>query len=374
MKIYKSIVAIPPGETIREELDALNMSQSDFAKRMDMSEKTISQIINGDAPITYDTALNLESVLGVSATFWNNYEAKYRENLKRIEEAKKLESEQSILENIPYREMIKKGWIEKGDDKIELSRNLKHFFRVSALDILPNTESELFSFYSNLKIQSNSTPHEVTLFKKSISKEICKYSMATWIRKAENDAVSINTSIFSKDKVNDSIPEMKKLSLENSQESLNALKEICRQCGIALVIVPHLKKTYVDGMAKWLGKDKALIALSCRGKKWDSFWFNFFHELAHIMKHRKKELFINAEETSMLEIEEEANNIAKNLLLSNLDFKSISKVPTKDNILSLSAKLQIHPSIIVGRLQFENVIPYTFLNEMKEQIHFLSEN
>lgn len=373
MKIYKSIVAIPPGETIREELEILNMSQADFAKRMNMAEKTISQIINGDAPITYDTALNLESVLGVSATFWNNYEAKYRENLKRIEEAEKLESEQSILENIPYREMIKKGWIEKGEDKIQLARNLKHFFRVSALDILPSTESELFNFYSNLN-NSNHKNMEATLFKKSVDKEICKYSMATWIRKAENEAVSINTELFSKEKVNDLIPEMKKLSLENSQESIDKLKEMCRQCGIALVIVPHLKKTYVDGMAKWLGKDKALIVLSCRGKKWDSFWFNFFHELAHIIKHRKKDLFINAEETSTLDIEEEANNIAKNLLIPNSLFKTIVKYPTKEKILSLSEKLQIHPSIVVGRLQFEKIIPYTSLSEMREHIHFLSEN
>ncbi|MGL6099323.1 MAG: helix-turn-helix transcriptional regulator [Fusobacteriaceae bacterium] len=61
-----------------------------------MAEKTISQITNGEAPITYDTALNLESVLGVSATFCNNYEARYRKTLKRIEEAKRLESELKV--------------------------------------------------------------------------------------------------------------------------------------------------------------------------------------------------------------------------------------------------------------------------------------
>lgn len=360
MKIYKSIVAIPPGETIREELESLNMSQADFAKRMNLSEKTISHIINGEAPITYETAFNLESVLGIPASFWNNYEAKYRETLKRIEEAQKLEAEQSILEKIPYKEMIKKGWIESTKDKIEIIRNLKSFFRVSTLEILSTTESRIFNFYSNLQLGP--------LFKRTSGKEICEYSMAAWIRKAENESIQINTESFSKERVLEFIPEMKKLSLENTQESIDNLKELCRQCGIALVIVPHLKKTYVDGVAKWMGKDKALIALSCRGKRWDSFWFNFFHELSHIMKHSKKELFINAEETSNTEIEEEANEMAKTLLIPNAILKNILKSPTKENILTYSKELQIHPSIIVGRLQYEKIISYTAFKELKENI------
>ncbi len=40
-------VAIPPGETIREQLHSRHMSQKEFAKRMDLSEKHISRLING---------------------------------------------------------------------------------------------------------------------------------------------------------------------------------------------------------------------------------------------------------------------------------------------------------------------------------------
>jgi len=55
------------------------MSQKEFAARMDMSEKHISKLINGEVQLTPETAVRLEMVLGVPAKFWNNLEAIYRE-------------------------------------------------------------------------------------------------------------------------------------------------------------------------------------------------------------------------------------------------------------------------------------------------------
>ena len=49
-----------------------------------MAEKTVSQIINGVAPITYDTAEKFELALGVPADFWNRREMNYREALARV--------------------------------------------------------------------------------------------------------------------------------------------------------------------------------------------------------------------------------------------------------------------------------------------------
>ena len=61
--------AVAPGGTLAETLTAKQMSQSDLSLRSGLAEKTISQIINGVAPISYDTALKLETVLGVPARF-----------------------------------------------------------------------------------------------------------------------------------------------------------------------------------------------------------------------------------------------------------------------------------------------------------------
>lgn len=48
---------------------------------MDMSEKHISKLINGEVQLTPDIAVRLEVVLGVPAQFWSKLEAIYREKL-----------------------------------------------------------------------------------------------------------------------------------------------------------------------------------------------------------------------------------------------------------------------------------------------------
>lgn len=77
----RSFVATPPGATIKEQLVKRGMSQKEFAVRMEMSQKHISKLINGEVQLTSDMAVRLEMVLGIEAQFWSNLEAKYREKL-----------------------------------------------------------------------------------------------------------------------------------------------------------------------------------------------------------------------------------------------------------------------------------------------------
>ena len=81
----RSYLATPPGATMKEQLNDRGMSQSEFAARMDMSEKHISKLINGDVQLTPETAVRLEMVLGIPAKFWNNLEAIYREKIIKSE-------------------------------------------------------------------------------------------------------------------------------------------------------------------------------------------------------------------------------------------------------------------------------------------------
>ena len=85
----KSYIATPPGATITEQLEERGMTQNEFSKRMGMSEKQISQLMNGDVRVTSDMAEKLELVLGVPADFWNKLESIYQEKLVKA----KLENE-----------------------------------------------------------------------------------------------------------------------------------------------------------------------------------------------------------------------------------------------------------------------------------------
>jgi addiction module HigA family antidote len=80
---YEPNFAIPPGETLAETLETLGMPQAELAERMGRPLKTINEIVAGKAMITSDTALQLEKVIGVPASFWSNRERLYRDALAR---------------------------------------------------------------------------------------------------------------------------------------------------------------------------------------------------------------------------------------------------------------------------------------------------
>ena len=61
----RSIIATPPGATIKEQLNDRGMSQKEFAVRIDMTEKHVSKLINGEVQLTPEVAVRLEIVLEI---------------------------------------------------------------------------------------------------------------------------------------------------------------------------------------------------------------------------------------------------------------------------------------------------------------------
>ncbi len=87
---YISPIAIHSGITLKETLETINLSQKDLSLRTGLTEKTISEIINGKNPITLETALSFEKILGVSRDFWISLQQNYDKDKLRLFEQKKL--------------------------------------------------------------------------------------------------------------------------------------------------------------------------------------------------------------------------------------------------------------------------------------------
>lgn len=81
-RIFAPDYVSPPGDTIRETLQARGMTQAEFARRMGISQYRVRGLLKGTAAITSETALNLEKVLEIPARFWENRERHYREFLE----------------------------------------------------------------------------------------------------------------------------------------------------------------------------------------------------------------------------------------------------------------------------------------------------
>lgn len=69
--------SIHPGETLREDLDALGMSAAELARRIEVPVNRITQLLNGDRVITGDTALRLGRFFSTSDEFWLNLQKNF---------------------------------------------------------------------------------------------------------------------------------------------------------------------------------------------------------------------------------------------------------------------------------------------------------
>lgn len=78
-------LAIPPGETLAEELKARSITQLELARKMGRPVQVVNEIVRGKKTITGETALQLEAVLkGISADFWMRLEADYQLTRARL--------------------------------------------------------------------------------------------------------------------------------------------------------------------------------------------------------------------------------------------------------------------------------------------------
>ncbi len=98
-------------------------------------------------------------------------------------------------------------------------------------------------------------------------------------------------------------------------EQYNKIKQLLKDCGVSLIFEPHLPNTYVNGVSYKISCDKAIIMISDRGKKDDILWVTLFHEIAHLIKHSKKLVFVDLENTKTNDIEKEADEFSRNILI-----------------------------------------------------------
>ena len=134
----KNTIATPPGATIREQLEDRGMTQKNFALRMNLSEKHVSQLINGDVRLTPEIAERLEMVLGIPASFWNNLEAIYQEKLAKVKAENEMDTDKELIKKLPYSEMVKNKWVPEVKTQEQKVVELRKFFEVAKLTIIEN--------------------------------------------------------------------------------------------------------------------------------------------------------------------------------------------------------------------------------------------
>jgi HTH-type transcriptional regulator/antitoxin HigA len=347
--------ASPPGSTLLETIELRGMSQAELAERTGRSKKHINEIVKGKQPITAETALQLERVLGITADFWNNRQREYEETLARIAERRRLSKHVAWAKRFPYSDMVKLGWIAESHDWLERLGNLLNYFGVAGIrEWEERWGSPRVAFRRSRAFTSN------------------RYAVAAWLRRGETMAHATETKPYDETRLLTALKTARGLTRSHAKEYIPKVKSLCADAGVALALVRELRGTHTYGATQWLTPEKALIQLSLRGKTDDHFWFAFIHEAGHIIKHGKKDKFIEAEGRFRSEDkrEAEADKFACDFLIprpqydafvSDGDFGSYA-------ITEFAERLGIAPGIVVGRLQHDHKIEPSYHNRLKVRL------
>ncbi len=344
----------PPGDTLAETLEELGMSQAELARRMGRPTKTINEIVQGKTAILPETAFQLESVLGIPASFWLARETAYRTALARSarNSADIAPETMEWAKRFPCKEMAQRGWIQSCAVKADYVQSLFSFFGVASVAAW------------------DATWHRPEVaFRRSLTKGGSLFATSAWLRRGEIEAAAVRTRPYDAAAFRTALEYCRSLTTTDPEVFCPGVQQACAHAGVAVLFVPELPSASVSGAARWLSSQRALIQLTLRFKTDDQLWFSFFHEAGHILLHPKKGIFVDDGKGTSTQ-EKEADAFASDMLIPDDAFDEFARIRplSAQRVRAFATKQSIPPGIVVGRLQHERILPFNQLNHLKRRL------
>jgi len=339
---YRPPELIPPGETLAEWLERENMTQAQFAKRASLTRKHINHVVKGTASISPEVAVAFERVTSIPARYWTQLDANYQTAKLRLLENATLQDRVELAGMFPIKELVRRGYVQRKTSKVDALRELLQFFGVAD----PEALEEVWL--------------RPAMYRRSPAFSADRGALAAWLRIAELEASRIRTSPFDATKCRAAIEKMRALSALPGTDWLKPLQDLCASVGIALVIMKELPRCRVNGATRWLTPEKAMIVLSLRHRRNDIFWFTLFHELCHVLRHGKKETFVDAKGSGIAQdLEDEADSFASRILIPPHLATRLETLTSDVEVDAFAKTIGVAPGIVVGRMQHDGLIPHS---------------
>lgn len=355
---YESIITFHPGYYIKDIIEDMEITQEEFAMRLGVTGKTLSKLVNGKINLSEEIALQLSIMLGTDIRTWLNLQQTYEEKYLEIEKQKRLDNEIKLVKMLDYKYFVDLGVVPAVKDYIEKVTNLCSYLKISSLSILLEKDF-LVNYRSGI----------------SVMEEKNMISSRAWLQTALNVGKKIEIKPFNIKSLEKHILEIRGMTVKKPSEFIPRLREIFMECGISFVLLPSLKNCGINGAVKWINHEKVILAINDRRNYADTFWFSLFHEIKHVLQQKVKITMIsegkNNELCEVLNIalEEEADLFAQNILIEKRDYEEFiqSSNFSEESIKSFSKRIDIHPGIVVGRLQNDKYLSYSKYHHLKEK-------
>lgn len=343
MAAWRPAEVFPPGEFVREELEARNWTQADLAEILDRPPRVVSEIISAKRGISPDTAKGLAAAFGTSPELWLNLESAYQLWRNRGGEDEAVSRRAKIYGFAPIKDMVRRGWIEASTDVEILERRVLEFFEANNLDEAPKC-----------------VPHTA---RKSTSYGSITPAQCAWLLRAKRIAAAVQARPFSEAGLEPAIQALRHLLRD--PQGVGQAPRILAEAGIRLVVIEPLPGTRIDGACLW-DNDSPVIAMSLRFDRIDNFWFTLMHELAHVDA-RAEAIDIDLqridEGSERPETERAADAFASERLVPGHELDrfiaEVSPLYSTRKVEAFSEAVQIHPGIVVGQLQHRREIGWS---------------
>ena len=347
----------PPGVFIKEELDARGWSQVELAEVIGRLPDEVSRLISGHRVITPEIAKALGDAFGTSAEYWMNLESSYQ--LHHSKDADNAISRRAKLYQVaPIREMVKRHWLEMSENIDVLEHRVKRFLEISDLE------------------RPAPFPHVA----RRGTQEITQTHIA-WLYRAKQLARAVHAKPFSERSFKNGLNELRTL-LPNAQD-VRRVPRILAEAGIRFLVVEHLPKTRIDGVAFWLDQKSPVIVLSLRYDRVDWFWFTLAHEMGHVRRQDGLQDPLVMIDTDLVgdevlpeeqesEAERGASRFAAEFLIKQSELESfiarVSPLYSRTRIVGFAKNIGVHPGIVVGQLQYRREIGWSVHRQMLDKV------
>ena len=356
---HKHLYAFHPGYFVKQIIEDEGVTQDEFAARLGITSKTLSELVNGKINLSKEVAEALSSMLGTSVEMWLNLQKKYIERLVEIEIEKKLAEQKPYLETIDFHYFVQNANLKTTKGLKEKIQSLCACLKLASLSLL-GEEVRMASYrISSQKMDRKSA--------------ICARAWLMFaLAKANNNRIigKVDT-----DRLTDFVPEIRAMIKRGVIQSLPRLEEIFTSCGVTFVYLPMLKDAKISGAVKWAADKKSVtLAINDRFKKEDAFWFTLFHEIKHVLQRSYNRTYVSVDEDDAImdeqdiENEKDADQFAIDILIpadKYADLLADGDFSTRA-IRRFSALTGIDEGITAGRLAKEGHVDFKQANHLRK--------
>ena len=319
-----------PIEAIRFRMEQQGLRQRDLVAFIGSRSK-VSEVLSRKRPLSLSMVRALSVGLEIPI-----------EILARESEPGPTDEESIDWARFPIREMFRLGWLTADETEIEARPDevVREFFG-------PQRPAEM------LEALFRMTKHSMRSARKADP-----YALSAWTARVMQLAES--RPGLRDESTNVNLEFMRVLArLSREPEGPRLALELLTDQGIVLAIVPHLRRTYLDGCALFIDRNRTVIGITLRYDRIDNFWFTLMHELAHAALHSSSDTSLFFDDLQLTESEDpresESDALAMDALIPEAFWGRVAENLewNRETAEMLAQELGIHPAIIAGRMRFE---------------------